>query len=384
MNKYIDIITEIRKIFKTDDSIALHTPFFDEAEKENLINCMDSTFVSTVGQYVNDFEKHILNYTGSKYAIAFVNGTSALHIALELVGVEKNTEVITQPLTFVATCNSIKYRSADPIFIDIDFDTMGMSPSSLLTFLSKNVVMKEKKPINRRTKKRISACVPMHTFGQSCRIKEIVEICHQWNIPVVEDAAEALGSRFNDQHLGTFGDIGVLSFNGNKIITTGGGGMLITNNDQFGKKAKHLSTTAKVPHPWNYFHDVLGYNYRLPNINAAIGCAQMNKFNFILERKRELSERYIRIFERIENVDFIKEIENSKSNYWLNTIKFKNKDERDAFLKKSNDSGVMTRPAWTLMYKLPMYFDCFYEEMTNSELLADTIVNIPSSINYKR
>ena len=272
MKNYKEIIEFIRGLYnEPKEFIPLHAPAFNGNEKEYLLECIDSTFVSSVGKFVDQFEEDIAKYTGANYAVACVNGTSALHIALKLVGVVQNTEVLTQPLTFIATANAIKYCNADPVFIDVDLDTLGLSPEKLENWLKNNTKfnISTKSAINKITGRKITACVPMHTFGHPCKIDEIVEICNKYNIPVVEDAAESLGSTYKGKHTGTFGKVGVLSFNGNKIITTGGGGMLLFNDTELAKKAKHLTTQAKVTHLWEFIHDDIGYNYRMPNINAA-------------------------------------------------------------------------------------------------------------------
>ncbi len=377
-NQNLSVIKFIKSIFKNDNFIPLHEPKFVGNEKKYLNECIDSTFVSSVGKFVNEFEKRITNYTGAKYAIATTNGTSALHISLILAGVDKDCEVITQSLTFVATCNAISYCNAKPIFIDVDRDTMGLSPSSLRYFLENNTTLKNKKCINKKTKKIIKACVPMHSYGHPCRIDEIRKICDEYNIFLVEDAAESLGSIYKGKHTGTFGHIGTLSFNGNKIITAGGGGCIITNDKFFANKAKHLTTTAKVPHKWEFNHDMVGYNYRMPNLNAAILVAQLENLNNFVKKKRQLAKNYEVFFKSI-NYTFFKEPKDSKSNYWLNSIILKDKKQRDKFLEDTNSKGVMTRPIWTLMNKLPMFKDAECDELKNSEWLDQRVVNIPSS-----
>jgi aminotransferase in exopolysaccharide biosynthesis len=318
-------------------------------------------------------------YTGATKAVVCVNGTNALHIALKLTGVEQDHEVITQPLTFIATANAISYCGAHPLFIDVDLDTMGLSPNSLLEFLEKETILKEEGCFNKQTKRKISACVPMHTFGHPCRIDLIVEICEKYKIEVVEDAAESIGSFYKGQHTGTFGRIGILSFNGNKTITTGGGGMLLFNDSELARKAKHLTTNAKVPHPWEFAHDEIGYNYRMPNINAALGVAQLEMLDQFISAKRLLAEEYFHFFTSL-NIQFFLEPNYCKSNYWLNSLILKNKEERDNFLQISNENGVMTRPIWTLMNRLPMFKDCQHGSIENAQWLEERVVNIPSSI----
>jgi perosamine synthetase len=296
-----------------------------------------------------------------------------------LANVGNNDEVITQPLTFVATCNAIDYCGAKPIFIDVDKDTMGMSPKSLKDFLLANAKVKNKQCINKTTGGIIKACVPMHTFGLPCRIDEIHKICQEWCIVLVEDSAESLGSFYDSQHTGTFGDLGVISFNGNKIITSGGGGCILTSNEDLAYKAKHITTTAKEPHKWNYTHNMIGYNYRMPNINAALIVAQLEQLSEFLGSKRSIAKLYKDFFQN-KDILFVKELENCKSNYWLNSAIFTNKDNRNLFLNETNNHGVMTRPIWTLMNKLPMFKGAQCGDLTNAEWLEDRVVNIPSSV----
>jgi len=376
---YKEVIAFIQKTYQTTDFIPLHEPKFIGNEKKYLNECIDSTFVSSVGRFVDEFEEKISNYTGVKYAIATSNGTSALHISLLLANVEQNDEVITQPLTFVATCNAISYCGAQPVFIDVDRDTMGLSPSALRYFLENNTTIKNNKCINNVTGKRIGACIPVHTFGHPCRIDEIKDICNQYNIFLIEDAAESVGSFYKDKHTGTFGQVGVMSFNGNKIITAGGGGCIITDDEALAKKAKYLTTTAKVPHKWNFNHDIVGYNYRMPNLNAALLVAQLENLDNFISSKRKLANVYETFFNS-NNYVFVKEPMDSKSNYWLNSILLKNKQQRDEFLDETNSSGIMTRPIWILMNKLPMFKCAQCGNLTNSEWLEDRVVNIPSSV----
>lgn len=377
---YSKFIKFVKQLYNSDEFIPLHEPRFIGNEKKYLNECIDSTFVSSVGKFVDLFEENIAKYTGAKHAIACVNGTAALHIALVLSEVKQNDEVITQPLTFIATANAISYSGAKPIFIDVDKDTLGLSPEKLEEFLSKNTYLDDKGFChNKKTKKIIKAGIPMHTFGHPARIDEIKFICDKYNITLIEDAAESLGSYFKGQHTGTFGKFGTLSFNGNKTITTGGGGMILTNNTELAKKAKHLTTQAKVPHKWEYRHDFIGYNYRLPNINAALGVAQLEQLPSFIEKKRKLASKYMEFFEDAE-INFVSESHNSKSNYWLNAVLLKNRAERDEFLKQTNENGVMTRPIWELMNRLEMFKDCQTENIENAEWLADRVVNIPSSV----
>ena len=380
MDKYQSIIDFIRELYNSPkDFIPLHAPVFYGNEKKYLEECIDSTFVSSVGKFVDKFEEMVAEFTGAKKAIVTVNGTNALHLALLSAGVEPDTEIITQPLTFIATVNAIAYTGAKPVFVDVDIDTMGLSPKALLHFLETETEQKQSGCYNKKTKRRIAACVPMHTFGHPCRIDEIVEICNEYKIPVVEDAAESLGSFYKGKHTGTFGEIGVLSFNGNKTITTGGGGMLLTNDEELGKHIKHITTQAKIPHPWEYAHDFIGYNYRMPNLNAAVGVAQMEKLEEILSSKRKIANAYKEFFSA-STTTFFSEPENSTSNYWLNAIILPDRTQRDDFLKTTNEKGVMTRPIWQLMNNLPMFEHCQVGDLSNSEWLADRVVNIPSSV----
>ena len=374
-----NIVDFIKQTFKTNEFIPLHEPRFIGNEKKYLNDCIDSTFVSSVGKYVDTFEKEFATTVGSKYAIATVNGTAALHVSLLLADVQKDDEVITQSLTFIATCNAISYIGAKSIFVDVDLDTMGMSPKSLKEFLESNCELVNKQCINKTTKKIIKACVPMHTFGHPCRIDEIKEICDIWNITLVEDAAESLGSYYKEKHTGTFGKIAAFSFNGNKIITSGGGGVIVTDDETLAKKAKHITTTAKIPHPYEYVHDQIAYNYRLPNLNAALLVAQLEQVNGFLKSKRELALKYKEFFSN-KDINFIEEIKDSKANYWLQSVLLKDKNQRDEFLEFTNKDGVMTRPIWKLMNELEMFKDCQKDDLKNSKYLEERVVNIPSSV----
>ena len=377
--QYTPVVDFIRSIYKTDSFIPLHEPRFLGNEKKYLNECIDSTFVSSVGKFVDEFESKIASYIGAKYVVATSNGTSALHISLLISGVESGDEVITQPLTFVATCNAISYCNAAPVFIDVDKDTMGMSPIALESFLKANTTVKNQQCVNKSTGSIIKACIPMHTFGHPCRIKEIQRICKEWHITLVEDSAESLGSYYKNKHTGTYGELGIISFNGNKVITSGGGGCIITDNEVFAKKAKHMTTTAKEPHKWKYTHDMIGYNYRMPNINAALIVAQLEQLDGFLKSKRLLANDYKEFFQD-SDIEFATELENSKPNYWLNAIILRDKEQRNLFLDTTNSKGVMTRPIWTLMNKLPMFKDSQCGDLTNSEWLEQRVVNIPSSV----
>lgn len=389
--QFQQIISFIRELYNTPTGfIPLHAPVFHGNEKKYLEECIDTTFVSSVGKFVDVFEEKMAAYTGAKKAVSCVNGTNALHLALMLVGVERDTEVITQPLTFIATANAISYCGAHPVFLDVDMDTMGLSPTALKSWLEAfaekriNRETQKEEAFNKTTGKRISACVPMHTFGHPCRIDEIARICNEYGIPLVEDAAESLGSFYKNQHTGTYGEVGVLSFNGNKILTTGGGGMLLFKVEELGKRAKHLSTQAKVPHPWEFNHDAIGYNYRMPNINAALGLAQLEQLPEFLESKRITAGAYKKFFTTnktdLSSVSFVEEPADASSNYWLNCLLFKDLSLRDTFLKQSNENGVMSRPAWTLMTDLPMFNNCQKDSIRNARELAERLVNVPSSI----
>jgi perosamine synthetase len=369
----------IKSIYPNDGFVPLHAPVFLGNEKKYLDNCIDTTFVSYVGEYVSKFEEMNANYIGSKYAVAVVNGTVAIQVSLQLSGVQAGDEVITQPLTFVATANAIAHTGAIPVFVDVDMDTLGMSPTKLQTFLNKNCQIVDGKCINKNSNRIIKAIIPMHTFGHPCRIDEIVEIAKSFHLIVIEDSAEALGSYYKDKHTGTFGLAGVISFNGNKTITTGGGGMIVTDDEEFAKKAKHITTTGKVPHKWEFIHDIIAYNYRLTNLNAAIGVAQFEYIDKIISNKRETASLYRNFFANSE-FDFFSEPEFSKSNYWLNVIKLQNRSERDDFLKYTNENGVQTRPVWRLMNKLEMYKNCQCDNIDNALWLEERIVNIPSGL----
>ncbi len=384
--RYEDIVNFIKKLYLNPNSqilnptIPLHEPVFIGNEKKYLNDCIDSTFVSSVGKYVDRFEKEFAEYVGSKYAVATVNGTSALHISLLLAGVESGDEVITQPLTFIATCNAISYCGAKPVFVDVDRDTMGLSPESLKKFLEENCEVVDEKCINKTTNATIKACVPMHTFGHPCKIDEIQKVCAEWHITLIEDAAESLGSRYKNKHTGTFGKLGAFSFNGNKIITSGGGGAIVTDDEELAKRAKHLTTTAKVPHPYEYVHDEVGYNYRMPNLNAALLVAQLEQLDKFLQNKRELTLKYEELFKEYDDIEFVKEPQNATSNYWLQAVVLENLETRNKFLEYTNKSGIMTRPIWKLMNELEMFKDTQCSGLDNAKYLEERVVNIPSGV----
>lgn len=379
---------------------------FSQATKKNISTSIDTTFVSSVGKFVDRFEEDMAKYTGAKKAVVCVSGTNALHMSLMLAGVERDDEVLTQALTFIATCNALSYIGAHPVFLDVDKTTMGLSPDAMKEWLQANAEIRDNKtatkidiqshteyptlqyPLepdtkacyNKTTGRRIKACVPMHTFGHPVRIEEIANLCKEWHIELVEDAAESIGSLYKGQHTGTFGRIGAISFNGNKTITTGGGGMLLFNDEELGKYAKHITTQAKVPHRWEFRHDHIGYNYRMPNINAALGCAQLENLDKYVASKRKVAAEYIEYFKNVDGIDFFAEPENTFSNYWLSAVVLKDKESQLAFLQETNDNGVMTRPIWELMNRLPMFENCQNDGLKNTIYFADRVVNIPSSV----
>ena len=375
-----ETIAFIRDLYGEKEAfIPLHAPTFAGNEKKYLEECIDTTFVSSVGKFVDLFEQKVAEYTAAKYAVVCVNGTNALHIALKISGVEEGDMVITQPLTFIATTNAIVYAGAVPAFVDVDKDTMGLSPTSLERFLQDNAQLRNGTCYHKQTGRRIKACLPMHTFGHACRIEEILAICEHYHIAVVEDAAEAMGSYYKGKHLGIFAPIGAISFNGNKTITTGGGGMILTNDETIAHRAKHLTTQAKLPHAWEFVHNEIGYNYRMPNINAALGVAQLEQLDGFLANKRATAEAYKAYFEK-QGIAFFAERENEKCNYWLNAIILKDKEERNAFLTEANAQGVMCRPIWQLMNRLPMFVNCERGDLSNAEWLEARVVNIPSGV----
>jgi len=371
---FVDFVKELYQ----QDFVPIHEPRFMGNEKKYLCDCIDSTFVSSVGEYVDRFENEFAQVIGAKYAVATVNGTAALHVALLLADVERDDEVITQPLTFIATCNAISYIGAKPLFVDVDLDTMGLSPTSLQEFLETHCEIQNNRCINKTTNKIVKACVAMHTFGHPCRIDEIKKICDSWHVALVEDAAESLGSYYKEKHTGTFGKVGVFSFNGNKIVTSGGGGVIVTDDAALAKKAKHLTTTAKVAHRWEYVHDAIGYNYRMPNLNAALLVAQLEQLENFLVSKRDLAMQYKEFFSD-KNINFMTEPKDAKSNYWLQAVLLDNKKQRDEFLEFTNTNGVMTRPIWKLMNELDMFKGCQSTVLENAKYLEQRVVNIPSS-----
>jgi perosamine synthetase len=379
MSNYSDVIGFIKNQFDNKAFIPLHEPRFWGNEKKYVADTINSTFVSSVGAYVDKFELMMSSISGTNKSIAVVNGTSALQVALRLAGVNAGDEVITQALTFIATINAIIYNGASPIFIDVDIDTMGLSPNAVDAFLEEFGEMREGICYNKKTNRKIAACMPMHTFGFPVHLDELLKVCNKWNIPLVEDAAEAIGSEYHSKPIGSFGKLGVFSFNGNKIVTSGGGGAIVTNNIELGIKAKHLTTTAKVPHPYEYVHDEIGYNFRMPNLNAALACAQLEQIPKFIDSKRTLALEYDSFF-KSKGIKFRTELPQTKANYWLMCIELENRQERETFLKETNENGVMTRPIWQLIFKSPLYAEFQKDEQINAMYLEDRIVNIPSSV----
>ena len=377
---YEKTIDFIKGVYGNPQFVPLSVPKFIGNEKKYLDDCIDTTFVSSVGAYVDRFEKDMAAYTGAKKAVVCVSGTNALHMAMMLAGVERDDEVLTQALTFIATCNAISYIGAHPVFIDVDKSTMGLSPDAVKNWLVKNAEVREGQCYNKNTGRRIKACVPMHTFGHPVRIEELAAVCAEWNLELVEDAAESIGSKYKGKHTGLFGKVGALSFNGNKTITTGGGGMLLFMDEALAALAKHLTTQAKIPHRWEFKHDHIGYNYRMPNINAALGCAQLEHLDEFIANKRETAQTYADYFKDKEGIQFFTEPENCFSNYWLNVVILPDSDAQLRFLQETNDNGVMTRPIWELMNRLPMFEKCQHDHLENTIWFADRVVNIPSSV----
>jgi len=373
----------IHDLYGGGDFIPLAVPVFIGNEKKYLNECIDTTFVSSVGKFVDRFEEDTARYTGCKRAVVCVSGTNALHMSLMLAGVERDDEVLTQALTFVATCNALSYIGAHPVFIDVDRDTMGLSPVAVREWLAKNSEQKNGECYNKRTGRRVKACVPMHTFGHPVHLDELIEVLKEYHIELVEDAAESIGSLYKGKHTGTFGKVGALSFNGNKTITTGGGGMMLFNDEELGAYAKHITTQAKIPHRWEFRHDHIGYNYRMPNINAALGCAQLEHIEEYVASKRETAKAYEEFFKDIPEIEFFTEPKDTRSNYWLNVVILKDKEAQLNFLEYTNDNGVMTRPIWELMNRLPMFEKCENDGLKNTIWFADRVVNIPSSVRIK-
>lgn len=379
MTDFSHITDYIKSLYPEMNPVLLHCPQFLGNEKKYLAECIDTKFVSYVSHFVTDMEERIKTLTGAKHAVAMVSGTEALHMAIAAAGIKAGEETISQPLTFAATSAVIVNCGAIPVYVDVDRDTMGMSPASLRAFLETNTKQEGGRCVNKNSGRVISACVPMHTFGHPCRIDEIRAICDEHRITLIEDAAESVGSFYKGKHTGTFGKVGILSFNGNKTLTTGGGGMLITDDEELAARAKYLSTTAKEPTKWGYFHKEAGWNLRMPGVNAAIGAAQLEYFDKIIENKRETASMYQKFFAEL-GIPCVREPENCRANYWLNAILLKDREEREAFLEYTNTNGVQTRPIWTLMYKMPPYASAERTETPNAEWLEDHLVNIPSSV----
>lgn len=386
MTKKIDI-NEIVSLIKsclpkTGKTIGLHEPCFFGSEWQYVKECLDTGWVSSVGKYVDKFEDMLAEFTGVKRAVAVVNGTSALHIALKLAGVEENDEVLIPAFTFIATANAVSYCGAVPHFVDSEEKTLGVDPSKLKIYLKEISAVSGDGCFNRRTGRRIKAVIPMHTFGHPVDLDPLAELAKQYKMELVEDAAESLGSFYKGRHTGNWGTLSILSFNGNKTITTGGGGAILTNNDELGKLAKHITTTAKIPHKWCFYHDMVGYNYRLPNINAALGCAQMEQLSGFLERKRTLALRYQKAFSHVQGVKIFREADFARSNYWLNALIVDQESSNllGDILERTNNMGIMTRPAWTLMHEIPMYQNCPKMDLSEAERLEKRIINLPSSV----
>ncbi len=380
MADFSKTIDFIKSVYGNQEFTPLAVPVFAGNEKKYLNECIDTTFVSSVGKFVDRFEEEIAKYTGSKKAVVCVSGTNALHMSLMLVGVERDDEVLTQALTFIATCNALSYIGAHPVFIDVDRSTMGLSPDSMKEWLVKNAEIRNGECFNKNTGRRVKACVPMHTFGHPVRIEEIADLCAEYHIELVEDAAESIGSKYKGKHTGTFGKVGAISFNGNKTITTGGGGMMLFQDEKLGKYAKHITTQAKIPHRWEFRHDHIGYNYRMPNINAALGCAQLENLDKYVESKRKVAAEYEAYFKNVPDIEFFVDSPDTYSNYWLNAVILKDKEAQLEFLEQTNDNGVMTRPIWELMNRLPMFEKCENDGLKNTIWFADRVVNIPSSV----
>lgn len=372
------LVAFIRDIYKTREFIPLHAPVFSARERHNVMDTLDSTFVSSVGKYVNEFERRIEVYTGCTSAVATINGTAALHTALYMAGVERGDLVITQALAFVATCNALFHLGGAPVFVDVSKTGLSLCPLAVETYLQQHATLTEQGCFHKQTGQRIRAVLPMHTFGHPADLDELLQLCQRWGLILVEDAAESLGSLYKGRHTGTFGEFGALSFNGNKIITTGGGGMVLCRSAEQGRRARHITMTAKVPHPYEFYHDEPGFNHRLPNINAALGCAQTETLPLFLKQKRALACHYAAFF-KDQNCQFVVEPEYARSNYWLNAIICESKAHRERLLLETNEAGVMTRPVWALLHRLPMFSGALRGDLTVSEWLAERVINLPSS-----
>jgi perosamine synthetase len=374
------VLAALRTVLGTERA-ALHEPSFNGEEWRYVKDCLDSGWVSSVGAYVDRFERGLEAFTGARHAVAVVNGTAALHVCLQLAGVQRGDEVLVPAMTFVATANAVAYVGATPHLCDSALSTLGMDPAKLAEYLDEIAIQKPAGCFNRISGARIGAAVPMHTFGHPVDLDPLLELCKKWRVPLIEDAAESLGSYYKDRHTGCYGRLAALSFNGNKVITTGGGGAILTNDETLAKRAKHLTTTARVAHRWSFIHDEIGYNYRLPNINAALGCAQLEQLAGFVERKRALAYRYAEAFAAARGVRFFAEQPWARSNYWLNVLLFEEggSGSRDAVLAATNDAGLMTRPGWTLIHRLPMFQDCPRMDLSTAESLEQRLINLPSS-----
>lgn len=369
----------IRSLYPEKEFIPLHEPCIIGKEKEYVNQAIDSTFVSSIGKYVDEFENMLCSFTKVKYSVATVNGTCALHAALIGLGLGRGDEVITQPLTFIATTNAIAYCGADPIFLDVDIQTLGLSPDALEDFLENQTVEKNAIVYNKHSGKKIAACLPVHIFGHPCRIDRIVDICDRYNIPVLEDCAESLGSTYKGNNTGTFGACSIFSFNGNKIVTSGGGGAVITNDKKMADRIRHITTTARTSDSQQFIHDEVGFNYRMPNLNAAFLCGQMENAQFFLKNKRQTAAAYKTFFQS-SKLGFFTEPEHCVSNYWLNAVSCEDKKSRNTLLAQAQEAGVMVRPVWRLINKLAMYGSHQTDSLKNATWLEERIVNLPSSV----
>ncbi|MCR6523198.1 LegC family aminotransferase [Lysinibacillus capsici] len=376
--QWIEFAHNIKQLYGKE-FVPLHEPTFNEKEVEYVSDCIETGWVSSVGAYVTRFEEDLAKFVGVKRAVAVVNGTASLHIALKAVGVEAQDEVLMPSLTFIATANAVSYLQAVPHFVDVNEETLGVDPVKLEQYLVQIGEMRGGVLFNKQTNRRIKALVPMHTFGHPCMMDELVAICEKYHIVLVEDAAESLGSYYKGKHTGTFGKVSAMSFNGNKIMTTGGGGAILTDDEELANYMKHITTTAKVPHKWEFVHDEIGYNYRMPNINAALGCAQLEKLRIFIEQKRSLTNFYDKLVATIDGVRLMKEPVHTSSNYWLQTIVLDETYKRDEVLQLLNDEGIMSRPIWTPMHELGMYKGCPRMDLMVTEKLKRKVINIPST-----
>ncbi|WP_027937099.1 LegC family aminotransferase [Anaeroarcus burkinensis] len=378
------IVERLRGILPNGkECIPLHEPYFGGDEWKYVKECIDTGWVSSVGKYVDQFEECLADFTGVKRAVAVVNGTAALQICLQLVGVKRDDEVLIPALTFVATANAVVYCGAVPHFVDSEAKTMGLDPFKLRCYLQENAEIRDSVCYNKASRRRIKAVVPMHTFGHPVDLDELVAVCEEFKLELVEDAAESLGSYYKGRHTGNAGRVAAMSFNGNKVITTGGGGAILTNDLELGKVAKHLTTQAKIPHRWEFCHDQIGYNYRMPNINAALGCAQLKQLPQFLAKKRALAKKYQEVFDGLQGIEIVKEPDFAKSNYWLQAILLHSEyaSKRDELLRLTNEVGILTRPAWNLMYTMPMFENCPHMDCKMAESIAARLINIPSGVS---